>query len=241
MGKDRGRRAGAARAVPDALGPLAQVAGLDVAIRYEPGTGALGGDWYNTAVQPDGSLVVVVGDVVGHGVAASATMVRLHQLIADLLRTATPLHRVFSTATEMVEGDPTVLATGLLLHVDPRRRRLGYHNAGHPWALIRYPNGEVIRLDAPSHPLIGVPAEPHPMTYVDLPTETLVLAYTDGLVERAGSSIVERIDRLTDVLAKIDADAGLDEALTQIVTAARRPDEHGEPLDDDVAAVLIRG
>jgi serine phosphatase RsbU (regulator of sigma subunit) len=119
---------------------------------------------------------------------------------------------------------------------------LGYANAGHPWALLRRPSGSVVVLDAPAGPPIGVLGGPvRQLTYVDFDPGTLLLAYTDGLIERPECSIVNRIDRLATALGKVDPDRDLDETLSDLVTEARRPDEDGDPLDDDVAAVLVRG
>jgi serine phosphatase RsbU (regulator of sigma subunit) len=168
-----------------------------------------------------------------------AAACEIRGIIADLVRSGTPLHSVFATATKTV-GDRVPFAAALLLHVDRPRWRLGYLSAGHPCALIRRPDGPVESLDGVQHPPIGVPYEPSPLTYVDIEPGTLVLAYTDGLVERRERSIVERIDLLAKSVAGIPAHAALHEALRSVVDEARRPDEDGDPIDDDVAAVLLR-
>jgi serine phosphatase RsbU (regulator of sigma subunit) len=224
------------------LGTPATVDGLDVAVQYLPGqrTVGLGGDWYDTVVRSDGTLVVILGDVAGHGVEAVAARAQLQYLINGLVRLVTPPHQVFTMVNEMIDSD--VYATAQLFFFDPVRQRMGYANAGHPWALLRRPSGAVALLDATPSPPIGILDEaPQPLTCVDFEPGALLLAYTDGLVERRERSIVDRIDRLATALAKVDADRDVDDVLADLVTEARLPDEDGDPVDDDVAAVLVRG
>jgi hypothetical protein len=225
------------------VGRPATVDGVEVAARYLPGPDAvgMGGDWYDTVVREDGTLVIVIGDVAGHGVEAVATMAQLQYLISGQVRGARPLPEVFAAVNEMIGCDGSVYATAQLFHVDPPHNRLGYHNAGHPWALLRHRDGRVDRLDAVQHPPIGIPHEPQPLTYVDFPPGTLLLAYTDGLVERAEHSILQRIDRLATTFAAVEPTGDVDDILAEIVAIARSADDGGEPLDDDVAAVLVRG
>jgi len=224
------------------LTPTPTVAGLDIAVHYEPASGAvgIGGDWYDTIALDDGSLVVVVGDVTGHGVEAVAAMAQLQHLIAGLIRTDTPLDRVFAQANSMLAEGDAIYATAQLIHVDHRWRRVGYLSAGHPPALLRLPNGDVTTLDDARQPLIGLPLQPSRLGYLEMPPGSLVLAYTDGLVERRMRPMPERIALLADELGAAAADRPIDALLQDLVVAARRPDDAGVPLDDDVAAVLIR-
>jgi hypothetical protein len=223
------------------LGTPTTVDGFSVAVQYLPGQRAvgMGGDWYDTVVRADGTLVVVLGDVAGHGVEVVAAMAQLQYLIEGLVRTVTSLDQVFSVVNEMI--DPDVYATAQLFHLDPVRRRLGYTNAGHPWALLLQPSAAVDLLDSEPGPAIGMPSEPRPLTYVDFEAGAMLLAYTDGLVERHECSIVDRIDRLATTLSKVDPNRDVEDILVDLVIEARRPDEDGDPLDDDVAAVLVRG
>ena len=224
------------------LGPPVRVGGLDIAVRYLPGNDALGmgGDWYDTVARPDGTLVLVMGDVAGHGVEALATMAQLRYLISGLVQTGTPLHRVFPELNRMLARDDGVYATAQMLHLDPVHQRLSYLSAGHPWALLRRPTGDVEVLDRAQIPPIGVADEPQPLAATDLPPGSVVLCYTDGLVERRERSIVERIERLAVLAAKADLDRPAQAILDQLVQDAMAPDEDGGPLDDDVAAVLVR-
>jgi len=218
------------------------VAGVDLPVCYRPSSGARGsgGDWYDIFPPNDGGLVVVIGDVAGHGNGAVAAAAAMRTIIRGQLRKRAPLHGVFATVTAIVGDRAPYFATAVMLHVDRPRWRLGYLSAGHPCALVRRPGGTVDSLDAVQHPPIGVPYEAGPLTYDRIEPGTLVLAYTDGLVERRERSIVDRIGLLAKTFAEIEPTADLNDALRVIVDVARRPDEDGEPLDDDVAAILIR-
>jgi GAF domain-containing protein len=222
------------------LGPPPTVDGFDIAVHYEPGDGAvaMGGDWYDTVVRTDGTLVVVVGDVAGHGVPAVASMAQVQYLIAGLIRTNRPLHRIFADVDGMLPADELGYATAQILQLDTRRHRLGYQSAGHPWALLRRPGGRVDRLDGGTCPPIGVSRRPEPLVYTQFTPSTLLLTYTDGLVERRERSIVEGIDRLAVALGEIDPDGDVNLMLRSLVATARNLG--GDRLDDDVAAVLIR-
>jgi len=182
----------------------------------------------------------VIGDAAGHGDDAVAAAVAMRSIISGQVRRAAPLQGVFATATAIVGDRAPYFATAVMLHVDRPRWRLGYLSAGHPCALVRRPGGTVDCLDAVQHPPIGVAYEPRPLIYHHIEPGTLVLAYTDGLVERRERSIVDRIGLLAKTFAEVEPAVGLDDTLRVIVDVARHPDEDGEPLDDDVAAVLIR-
>jgi serine phosphatase RsbU (regulator of sigma subunit) len=199
----------------------------------------MGGDWYEVIPLDDGSAVVVVGDVIGHGVEAIAAMAQLQYLVAGLLRSDTPLGAVFARTTAMIQADSPLYATAQLLHVDPAHSRLGYLNAGHPWALLRRPDGSVERLDQAKQSLIGVHLEPTPLTYVELVPGSLLLAYSDGLVERRYETITDSIDRLVGLVRDLDPRQPLARTLERLVECARQPDARGGPLNDDVVAVLI--
>lgn len=221
--------------------PLPTVDGLDMAACYEPAATAvgMGGDWYEAVPLGDGSVVVIIGDVVGHGVDAVAAMAQIQHLLTGLLRAGTPLGEVLALANTMVTGPEPTFATALLLHLDPERGRLGYHSAGHPWALVRDPDGTVTTLDANQHPMFGLAVEAGELEYVPMPEGSLVLAYTDGLVERHGETIDRGIERLAERLAACP-DGDLDTSLHDLVVGVRDLDPHRRPTTDDVAAVLIR-
>lgn len=224
------------------LAPLPRVAGLDLAAYYEPAAGAIGmgGDWYEALELEDGSLVAVVGDVVGHGVEAIAAMAQVQHLVDGLLRTGTPLDQVLTIANDMIIGPDPIFATAQLLHVDQANQRLGYLNAAHPWALLRHPDGTVDQLAKRQHSMLGATMSAEKLKYVDMPVGALLLAYTDGLIERRGEVITDSIDRLAGCLARADVDGPLEEVLERIVHAARTTGDAEAATNDDIAALLVR-
>ena len=224
------------------IGSLPETPGVEMTARYNPASEVvgIGGDWYEAIGLDDGTLVVTVGDVTGHGVDAVASMAELQSLITGLVRAGTPLGGVFSLVSSMLDTGGPSCATAQLLHIDVAQGRLGYVNAGHPWALVRRPDGSVIRLDQAVHEPLGMPITPRPLAYVDLEPGSVVLAYTDGLIERRRRMITDGIDLLAAHLSSVDPGRPLDELLDELVAEARRADGESQPEDDDVAAILLR-
>lgn len=215
---------------------------FEVAAHYEPASAAvgMGGDWYEAMVLEDGSLVAVIGDVVGHGVEAIASMARLQHLLTGMIHAGTPLERVLATLNRVIAQDPT-FATAALVHVDHRAGQVAYQLAGHPPPLVRLPDGQVELLDRRRQPMLGMALEPvAPLDRVELPRGSLVLAYTDGLIERRGEPIDEGIARLAAELAAAEVGEDLEPSLAQLVDRVRWSDGCERNTVDDVAAVLIR-
>lgn len=222
------------------LAPLPQVPGLEMTARYEPAASAvgMGGDWYEATPLGDGTVIAVIGDVVGHGVGAVAAMAQIQHLLTGLIRAGTPPSHVLATAASMLSGPEHTYATALLLHIDPATGRVGYLSAGHPWGLLRLPDGTVQRLDANQHPMIGLNVVAHDLVYVTFPPGAALLTYTDGLIERRGEPIFESIDRLAGHFARLDlADRG--SALDRLIADIRQDPESLPATNDDVAAMLV--
>ena len=167
-------------------------------------------------------------------------MAQLQYLAAGLLRSGIPLESLFSTMSAMTQPDGKSFASAQLLHIDLERDRIGCLNAGHPWALLREPDGTLQMLAESHQPLIGVDLEPTPLTYVGFPTGSLVCAYTDGLVERRDQTIVESIEALGERVAVLDPTLHAATLLAGLVAGADEVAPQGSEVNDDVAAVLIR-
>ncbi|MGF1664342.1 MAG: PP2C family protein-serine/threonine phosphatase, partial [Kineosporiaceae bacterium] len=164
------------------------VEGVAAAARYVPSSEALsvGGDWYDVVARPDGRGVVVVGDVVGHDVTAAAAMGQLRSALAALaVEAGDP-----DAAIEQIHGFPggpaIGFATVLYADFDPGSGLLRYACAGHPPPLLVKPWGEAEFLTAGrSGPLFAVGPRPqHQPGTVVVPPGSLLVGYTDGLVER---------------------------------------------------------
>jgi sigma-B regulation protein RsbU (phosphoserine phosphatase) len=208
-----------------------------VAARYLPaGRGThVGGDWYDAVEFPDGRLVLMVGDVVGHGIEAAATMGELrHALRAFVLEGHSP-----SSAIEQLDRVTAYaergMATVVCLVVDPATGSARFAIAGHPPPLLLRPNGSATYLEGGrSLPLGVLDQGACDEAEVSIEPGSTILLYTDGLVERRGASIDDGFDRLVE-------------------TATRGPDEVDELLShiidevvceqhpfDDVALVAVK-
>jgi GAF domain-containing protein len=163
------------------------VDGVAAAARYVPSSEALsvGGDWYDVVARPDGRVVVVVGDVVGHDVTAAAAMGRLRSSLATIAVDAPDPAAAVRRVHGFPGGPDIGFATALYLDFDPVTGVLRYSCAGHPPPLLVKPWGEAeFLMSGRSGPLFA--AEPRDVRSgaVTVPAASLVVCYTDGLVER---------------------------------------------------------
>jgi serine phosphatase RsbU (regulator of sigma subunit) len=173
------------------------VPGLQLAVRYLPAVqhAQVGGDWYDAFPVPDGSTMLVIGDVAGHDVAAAATMSQARGMLRGIAATvpASPA-AVLSALDESLQrlGIPT-LVTAAVAVVTPDADgtvRLCWSNAGHPPPVVVSAHGTATLLERPAERLLGI-AAPAPRVDHELTLasgDTLVM-YTDGLVERHGLPI----------------------------------------------------
>jgi PAS domain S-box-containing protein len=233
---DNARLYGAQRATAEALQgnllpDLPSTRHLSLAARYRPArkTAEVGGDWYDAFRLLDGALALVIGDVVGHGVAAAARMGELRNLLRGIaVTTGAPPSSVMTrfdeavthlTGTSLNARDPdrADLATGIYARVEGRpgaARRLVWCNAGHPPPLLVDPDGTVRYLDQPTGMLVGLGDRDRVDGEVDLPAGVTLLFYTDGLVESRDQPIGEGVELLrhhASELAVSHADLPLDD------------------------------
>lgn len=211
--------------------------GIDVAGRYQAGAVGLevGGDWYDVIRRPDGILHLSVGDVAGRGLAAAALMGQLRNAFRAYAYDHTSPAEIVRRLTRHVADDE--MATTVCLTIDPYTCELAYASAGHPPTLLLDGVSNVVsRLDDVSSPPLGyAQAVTVRETRLLLPAGATLAAYTDGLVERRGSSIETGIEVLEATLkasAALDAAGLADAVLAEIVT--RRG------ADDDIALLILR-
>ncbi len=219
---------------------------MQVVVRYQPAAEAaeVGGDWYDAFRQPDGSTVLVIGDVMGHDITAAADMSQVRSLLRGIAYAtgATPA-TILSTLDAAMQGlGVRTSATAVVARVEqPAGEGHGPHvlrwsNAGHPAPVLLEPDGTTRLLDARTNDLLlGVSASwPREDQELRLEAGSTVLLYTDGLVERRDRPVMVGMAQLQEAVAKL-ADRDLD-ALVDGVLARLSPGRN----EDDVALVAVR-
>ncbi|WP_445525606.1 SpoIIE family protein phosphatase [Streptomyces cyslabdanicus] len=173
---------------------LPRTAALEAASRYLPAARAgVGGDWFDVIPLSGSRVAMVVGDVLGHGVQASASMGRLRTAVRTLAdidlapdELLTHLDDVVArmSAEAGAEGRPgEVGATCLYAVYDPVTRRCTLARAGHPPPVLVPPDGPPRRVELPSGPPLGLGGLPFESVELQLPEGSVLSFYTDGLVE----------------------------------------------------------
>ncbi|KUN09797.1 PAS sensor protein [Streptomyces yokosukanensis] len=209
--------------------------GLELASRYQPAqaTSEVGGDWYDVIPLADDKTALVVGDVMGNGIDAAATMGRLRTATcayADVdLAPAAVLQHLDKITCDLEH----YIVTCLYAVYDPRTGRCSIANAGHmPPALAR-PDASPRLLDLPAGVPLGVGGVRFETTTVALNPGDLLVLYTDGLVETRQHAIDDRLHALLDLLD--EPQRSLEETCDVLLYGLRNPDDH-----DDVALLVAR-
>jgi serine phosphatase RsbU (regulator of sigma subunit) len=170
--------------VPDALPDLEGVA---VAAAYRPAERDVdvGGDWYDAFVAPAGAIVIAVGDVAGHGMQAASLMGRVRNALrAYAIEDTDPASVLLRLHTLLRAQDAAEMVTAFVARFDPATRVLTWSRAGHPPPLVVGPEGRAHFLDAVNGAPLGAMARPYRSAEAQLPPGSLVVCYTDGLIER---------------------------------------------------------
>jgi serine phosphatase RsbU (regulator of sigma subunit) len=208
--------------------------GLRTMVRYLPASraGRVGGDWYITAEMPGGHVLIAIGDVAGHGLAAAAGMARLRGALAGLAITGSPPERLVGWLNDLVHHvAPEHTASVIAGYFDPASRTLTWAQAGHPPpVLVR---GTWARpLDPPPGILLGASAEEYAAATLALSPGDLLLLYSDGLIERRDRSVDTGVDQLSVAVRGIaDPERAIDAALSALGAT---------DLEDDTCLVALR-
>jgi GAF domain-containing protein/anti-sigma regulatory factor (Ser/Thr protein kinase) len=241
---DRARRYESERTIAETLqrsvlpDRLPDVDGLELAGRYLPGTAGVdvGGDWFDVIPLERGRVGLAVGDVVGKGVAAAATMGQLRNgLRAFALEQLRPSSAVTRLNRLLDSVSDAPFATLAYLTVDPRRGICRYTVAGHPPPLLVLPDGTVEYLEGGRSLPLGVGADVHyQQDVLQLEPGALVVLYTDGLVERRDSSLDDGLARLREAVARAprEPEQLVDAVIAECLGDAERA--------DDVAVLAVR-
>lgn len=229
-----------ARGLQNALLPhrLPTLPGVHVTGRYLPGTRGMhiGGDWYDV-IPTDRGVVLVVGDVEGHNVAAAAAMGQLRSAVRAFASAGhRPSDVIASTNRLLIDLDPGLLASCCYVLLDPGSGVAHVVRAGHCQPLLRRPDGHTEILDLPGGLLLGVErAADYPESELRLVPGSVLALYTDGLIETRESDIGVGMDRLRTLLAH--AAAG---SLEELADALLRDARQSPNRMDDIALLLTK-
>jgi GAF domain-containing protein len=210
--------------------------GWQIATHYSPGGHAgVGGDFYGATPLRDGSLAVFIGDVMGHGIAAAAAMAQMRAAIRAYLS---------------VDPDPGVVVTKLdtmfeLLQlsqlvslayavIDPASRQLRLANAGHCPPLLIGPDGRTRFIETQPRRILGAGGDERTTTTWTYEPGSILVLYTDGLIERRGESLDAGLDRLARHATAL-AEGLLQTELDRLADQVR-----DEAAADDVTAIAVR-
>ncbi len=229
-----------AHGLQEALLPhsLPLLPGIEAAARYLPATQGMeiGGDFYDL-VPMRGPAAAVIGDVQGHNVTAAGLMGQIRTAVRAYTTVGQPPAEVMrSTNRLLIDLGSDLFASCLYLRLDPDRGRAVMARAGHPPPLLRRPDGRVRVLDLAGGPLLGIAdSATYPTTEVDLAPGSVLVLYTDGLIESPGVDIEDALAALGRRLAEA-GDLPLDELADELVRHSVATRER----IDDVALLLLR-
>ncbi|MFF8862628.1 SpoIIE family protein phosphatase [Streptomyces sp. NPDC015139] len=236
--------------LPSALSDLPAV---EVACRYLPASGepGLGGDWFDVIPLSGARVALVVGDVVGHGIHAAASMGRLRAAARTLASLDLEPDEVVARLDDLVsllageleanaDDNPSAIeqvlgATCLYAVYDPVSQRCSLARAGHPAPVVSTPAGEVTVLDLPAGPPLGLGGLPFETYDLDLPEGSLLTLYTNGLLEAGVGDVDTALDHLRTCLAATTESL---EHTCHAVVEALLP--KGHLPTDDVALLIAR-
>ncbi|MEV6172474.1 SpoIIE family protein phosphatase [Streptomyces sp. NPDC051954] len=217
---------------------------LEIAYRYLPAQAGVGGDWFDVLPLSGARVALVVGDVVGHGLHAAATMGRLRTAVHNFSALDLPPDELLSLLDELVgridqdetaEGGnaPVTGATCLYAIYDPVSRNCTVARAGHPPPALIHPDGSVEFPDVPAGPPLGLGGLPFETVDLELDEGSRLVLYTDGLVE----------DRERDI------DVGLELLRAALEQAGESPEDTCRVVldsrltvrsSDDIALIVAR-
>ncbi|WP_345128142.1 ATP-binding SpoIIE family protein phosphatase [Streptomyces chiangmaiensis] len=226
---------------------------VEATTRYIPADSraGVGGDWYDVIPLSGARVALVVGDVVGHGLHASATMGRLRTAVRTLADIDLPPDELLTHLNDLIIRAGTdmdhapgvgrdagadfgeLVATCLYMIYDPVTRHCTAASAGHPPPALVRPGSQAEYIDIPAGPPLGVSGLPFETAELQLPEGSLLALYTDGLIESPNRGLDEGLERLRKALS--EPKPSLEDTCDHIL--ATMVDDHSR---DDVALLIAR-
>ncbi|MGW1495835.1 SpoIIE family protein phosphatase [Streptomyces sp. NPDC002402] len=214
---------------------LPDVSGLELTGRYLPASDhEVGGDWFDVITLPEGRTGLVIGDVMGHGIHAAAVMGQLRTAVRTLARLDIPpaqmLRSLDAAVADLGENE---MATCVYAVHDPAAGGCLIARAGHPPPALVDARGTIAFLDGPSGTPLGTGGQDFRTEEVPLPPGSLLVLYTDGLIEARDRDLDQGMQQLAQALRHLDhpLEEICDRVLGQLLPSAAQ---------DDVAVLLAR-
>ncbi|MFF4261900.1 SpoIIE family protein phosphatase [Streptomyces virginiae] len=214
---------------------LPEVTGLELTGRYLPASDHdVGGDWYDVIPLPGGRTGLVIGDVMGHGIHAAAVMGQLRTAVRTLARHDVPpaelLRSLDAVVAELGEDE---MATCVYAVHDEATGACVIARAGHPPPAVVTPDGNITFLDGPPGTPLGTGGQDFRTEELRLPPGSLLVLYTDGLIEARDRDLDQGMAQLAGALQRVDQplEELCDGILRRLLPCAQQ---------DDVAVLLAR-
>jgi len=210
--------------------------GWEVAVHYRPaGRSDVGGDFFDAVPLEDGRMAVLIGDVMGRGITAAASMAQVRSAVrAYLADDPSPAAVIARLDAMFARLDLPPLVTLLYGVIDPAAHELCAVSAGHIPPVIVHPDRHVEALELPRWPPLGVGRFVRDVTVARFGAGDMLLAFTDGLVERRGEDIDDGLRRLRDHASQLAH--GFDDIALALLADRLRETGH----DDDVTLLAVR-
>ncbi|WP_208897019.1 SpoIIE family protein phosphatase/ATP-binding protein [Streptomyces incarnatus] len=223
---------------------LPEQGALEIAYRYLPAQAGVGGDWFDVLPLSGARVALVVGDVVGHGLHAAATMGRLRTAVHNFSALDLPPDELLGLLDELVgridqdetaaDGSAAIAgATCLYAVYDPVARRCSVARAGHPPPALVHPDGRVEFPEVPAGPPLGLGGLPFEAAELELAEGSRLVLYTDGLVEDRERDIDVGLELLSDALSGTPGASPEETCRAVLGRLPARP-------SDDVALIVAR-
>jgi PAS domain S-box-containing protein len=214
---------------------LPEVTGLELTGRYLPASDhEVGGDWFDVIALPDGRTGLVIGDVMGHGIHAAAVMGQLRTAVRTLARHDIPPGQILcSLDAAVADLGENEMATCVYAVHDPAAGGCLIARAGHPPPAVADAQGTIAFLDGPPGTPLGAGGQEFPTEQVPLPPGSLLVLYTDGLIEARDRDLDQGMQQLAQALRHLDdpLEEICDRILDRLLPSAAQ---------DDVAVLLAR-
>jgi phosphoserine phosphatase RsbU/P len=213
---------------------LPAIPGLEMAARYVPGQGKVGGDWYDVFALPSGETCAVIGDVAGSGPQSAVIMGRLRTAVRSYaLETRDPAAILKKLDRHVRFFEPDAIATVLCAVFRAGLEHVKISSAGHFDPVVAEPGRSPALAGVAADLLIGAFPSRRTVTTIGLPLGATLCLYTDGLVERRGERIEARVDRLLRTVSAAVPPRANCVAVMQALVGQ-------ETVHDDIAILMMR-